>query len=496
MSTDPIVGGDLLRLITAGMYSNPLVLYREYIQNAADAIATQGSGSVRVKIDRFQSRVTIHDDGTGLSPREAVHRLIDVGHSKKDHSVDRGFRGIGRLSGLAFADQVQFTTRSCAKEPVTRVTWNGRTLRDPTLAQADVTTAIEQSTTICEITEEDWPSRFFEVTVDRINRYATSALLNDDAVRSYIGEVCPVPMANSFPLASEIHQFLETHTDHLVLDIRVNDDSRPVRRPFAETIQLTDRYGAVFKRLETRVIPAIDGNDPAAILWLAHTPYAGSIPRRLGVRGLRARIGNIQIGNDRIFEHLFLEPRFNGWCVGEVHILDKRIFPNGRRDYFEPSPHRRNLENHLGSIAYEISSQCRKASSQRNKLRNLGATIRRLRWAFDLAVSGYLHAEDATALVVRERKRIPEIKRTLAKLRGVTSNSDQEELEYVEQQLDAVDVNCASPLNGVPSNSVETVQAAFGAIAETLPPDSALEMIETILRRLSDQSHSHGRNIL
>ncbi len=496
MSADPIVGGDLLRLVTAGMYSNPLILYREYIQNAADAIASRGKGSVRIKIDRFQSRVTILDDGTGLSPQEAAHRLIDVGHSKKDHSVDRGFRGIGRLSGLAFADQIQFTTRTGSKEPVTQVTWNGRALRDAALAKSDVATAIEQSTTICQVPESDWPDRFFEVTVDRINRHAASALLNDDAVRSYIGEVCPVPMASSFPLAGEIYQFLNTHTDHMVLDVRVNDESRPVTRPFADTIQLSDRYGAVFDRLETRVIPAIDGDDPAAIVWLAHTPYAGSIPRRLGVRGLRARIGNIQIGTDKIFEHLFLEPRFNGWCVGEVHILDKRVFPNGQRDYFEPSPQQRNLENHIGAIAHEISARCRKASSQRNKLRKLGTAINQLKRACDLAVSGYLRAADASALVERERKRIPEIKQTLAKLRAITSNSDQRDLAYIDQRLDAIDVNRKPALNGVPPNSIDTVQAVFGAITETVPPDSAIDMIETILRRLSDQSHDRVRQVL
>ena len=33
--------------------------------------------------------------------------------------------------------------------------------------------------------------------------------------------------------------------------------------------------------------------------------------------------------------------------VGEVHVIDPRILPNGRRDYFEPGPHTRNLENQL-----------------------------------------------------------------------------------------------------------------------------------------------------
>ena len=490
MITGPIVGGDLLRLITAGMYDNPLVLYREYLQNAADAIASHGRGSVHVKIDRLRSQVTILDDGTGLSAGEAAHRLTDVGRSTKDRTTDRGFRGIGRLSGLAFAEQVEFTTRTRATEPVTQVTWNGRALRDPNLAQMDAAAAIDQCTTIRQASSGDWPDRFFQVTVDRINRHAASVLLNEDAVRRYVGEVCPVPMANGFPLADEIREFLGTHTDYFVLGVRLNDDSRPVERPFTETIPLTDRYGAVFERLETRLIPAIDGNDSAAIVWLAHTPYAGSIPARAGVRGLRARIGNIQVGTDRIFEHLFLEARFNGWCIGEVHILDKRLLPNGRRDYFEPSPHLRNLENHLGAIAHGIGSRCRQASSQRNKLRNISAAINRLRRARELALSGYLCSDDANALVERERNRIPGIKQTLSTLEAVTPNSDQQELTHLEIELKGIDTHTVPALARVPTNSLATVQAAFGAIAEAMPPDSALGMIETILGRFRHSVHS------
>lgn len=485
MTTDPTVGGDLLRLITAGMYDSPLILYREYLQNAADAVADQGSGTVQIMIDRIRSQVTIRDGGTGLSPREAARRLIDVGRSTKDRTLDRGFRGIGRLSALAFAEEVRFTTRTRATEPVTEVTWCGRTLRDPDLAQVDATTAIERCTTIRQLLNGDWPERFFEVRVERIHRHAASALLNEDDVRSYIGEVCPVPMANAFPLATQIRDFLATHTDYFVLDVRVNDDDAPVKRPFGETIPLTDKYGAAFERLETRVIPTIDGNDLAAIVWLAHTPYAGSIPRGVGVRGLRARMGNIQIGGDRIFEHLFLEPRFNGWCVGEVHILDKRIVPNGRRDYFESSPHQRNIENHIGAIAHEVSSRCRRASSQRNKIRHISAAINSLRRTRDFAVSGYLSPDDANALVERERQRIPEIRQILTTLGVPTSMSDQKDLAHLETQLKDIEVNPEPALNGVQPDSVATVQAAFGAIAEALPPDSAYDMVETILRRLS-----------
>ena len=490
MSDNALIGGDILRLLTSGMYDNPLVIYREYLQNAADSLASRGDGggSVRITIDPLESQVTIMDDGTGLSPTDAVRRLVQIGNSIKVSGRDRGLRGIGRLSALAFAENVHFTTRTCASEPVTRVSWSGRALRELNVAQADVKTVIEACTTVQSVPDDHWPDRFFQVSIDRVTRHAASSILNQEAVKSYIGEVCPVPFAPSFPLASEIQAFVSAHTDYLVLDVWLDGDHAPIVRPFGHAIPLGDGHSAVFKRLETRVVPQLDQDYPAAILWLAHTPYVGSISRRLAIRGLRARAGNIQIGSDDIFEHLFLETRFNGWCVGEVHIVDSRIVPNGRRDYFESNPHLRNLENHIGGIAHEISSECRRASSLRNKLRGARSAIDRVKCACDLAGAGYLCPEDAAALIGRQRERVTQIRHTLQQFQGANSHPDLHDLDLCESRLDSVELDAQLPLIDVPPNSACTLRSAFGALAESMPPDTALDMIETILRRLSGDS--------
>ena len=226
----------------------------------------------------------------------------------------------------------------------------------------------------------DWPDHFFEVTVRaRHIRHAASTLPSTATPsRTTCAQVWPVPLAPAFPLAAQITDFLSEHTNHFVFNVRLAPDTTPITRPFGATLRLTDDYAAAYERLETRLIPRLDDGDPAAVLWLAHTPYAGSIPRQLGVRGLRARSGNIQIGSDDVFRHLFHETRFNGWCVGEVHIVDSRIVPNGRRDYFEPGPHLRNLENHLGGLAYEISARCSPRILHRNRLRQAEVTLRQV----------------------------------------------------------------------------------------------------------------------
>lgn len=468
------------------MYDDPLVLFREYLQNAADSIASRGrgTGSVYIEIDPLEACITITDDGPGLSPDVALSRLVPIGNSAKNPTVDRGLRGVGRLSALAFAESVHFTTRTSRSEPVTRVSWSGRDLRDPHLQEVDAATAIKECTAVRHLPGSDWPDQFFQVAVNGVTRHAASALLNREAVRRYIAEVCPVPMSSNFPLAADVAEFLAEHECDFALEVRIDGDDRGVKRPFGPAIAVTDSYSATYDRLETRLIPRLDDHGPAAILWLAHTPYAGSIPRQLGVRGLRARSGNIQVGSDDVFRHLFNETRFNGWCIGEVHITDSRVVPNGRRDYFEPGPHLRNLENHVGAIAHEISARCRRASSHRNRLRQTEAEISQAKRTLDLAQSGYLRREDAVALLNRARERTPVVQKMLDDLQLTLSDFGHDVLAVSDCELEFADALPSLSL-GCSAEVVDALQSAFAAIAGAAPPDYALTMIETILRRFA-----------
>lgn len=484
MSEDVLVGGDILRLITVGMYDKPLNIYREYLQNAIDSLANFGysTEAVQVTIDPIQSRIVIRDYGTGLSPEDSVRRLIPIGNSKKIPGLDRGRLGIGRLAALAFAEDVHFTTRTKASEPVTRVSWNGNALRSA--ASADARTVISNCTTVRSLKNDGWPDRFFQVDIDGVTRHSASTLLNHEAVRNYIGEVCPVPMSPSFPLADAIQRFLGPYTNCFTINVTLNDSDTPVTRPFGQAIPLAGDYSAPFEMLETRLVPKLNSHSPAAVIWLAHTPYVGSISRGLSIRGLRARIGNIQIGSENIFEHLFHETRFNGWCVGEVHIVDSSIVPNARRDYFEICPHLRNLENHIGAVAHDISAKCRRASSQRNMLRGVGTNINRAKCACDLVTSGYLHPEDADVLRSRQRVSLRKIKQTVQQLNGGSPLVKTHELDQYEHILGSVDL-LRKPPPDMPSGSANSLRSAFGTIADSMPPDTALAMIKKILLRVN-----------
>ena len=486
-TSNRLVGNDIIGLITLGMYDNPLAIYREYIQNSADAIATTvnvGGRSVKISIDPTRLCVRIRDNGPGLSYGAAIRALIPVARSQKLRATDRGFRGIGRLAGLAFAQSVSFLTRSQPDQSVTRVVWDGSILRSHVLDTSEAERAIRKHVSVETVSGVNFPDHFFEVRVNRVARYAAGSILNRDAVRAYISEVCPVPMQATFPFASRVKELFGENEAPLTLDVILDDEHIPVTRQYSETIQFSQAREDCFTEFEEVHVPSLDGNGKAAIGWISHSSYLGAIPKKNRIRGVRARAGNIQIGDEKVFDHLFPEDRFNRWCVGEIHIMDARIAPNGRRDYFEPSPHVRNLENRLGAVFRRIASRCRKASSIRNRERKFLTALCQIEETYDLAISGYLSHDRAKALVENTLDRIKNIRANMGSMNshgGVIT----EKLDALERKLSGFHVkNCRQPFGDTPKREVAVYRRIFQALASvSQSPATAKEVMEAVLSR-------------
>src|SRR5262245_29882441 len=110
-----VVGKDILELLSSSMYVDPMTIYREYVQNSADAIdAARGSGLltpsdkavVEIFMDPTFRSIRIRDNGTGLDPTNFSRRLTSFGASQKRGSRARGFRGVGRLAGLGYCREL------------------------------------------------------------------------------------------------------------------------------------------------------------------------------------------------------------------------------------------------------------------------------------------------------------------------------------------------------------------------------------------------------
>ena len=131
------IGKDILELLSTSMYVEPLSMYREYVQNAADSLdsvfgeseLTSRTADVEITIDHQSRNIRITDYGIGLSSHEFYRKLTSIGGSSKRGSKARGFRGVGRLAGLAFCQELIFRTRQIGTPEVHELRWDSRKIR-------------------------------------------------------------------------------------------------------------------------------------------------------------------------------------------------------------------------------------------------------------------------------------------------------------------------------------------------------------------------------
>jgi molecular chaperone HtpG len=184
------------------------------------------------------------------------------------------------------------------------------------------------------------------------------------------------------------------------IEITLPGMEHPIYRPHRDKLELSDGKTDTFTELEMINIPGMDG-DVAAVGWVLHHGYTGALPGSTLQKGLRLRAGNIQVGDDRLLEDFFPEPRFNSWSVGEIHILDPRIVPNGRRDNFEQNTHYLNILAHLAPVARELSKRCRSSSIRRNRWREFLREVEIARETLGIIKQGAL-AKAEQARLLRE----------------------------------------------------------------------------------------------
>lgn len=376
---DVVIGKDVLELLSSSMYVDPMSIYREYVQNSADAIddaRSQGvlgpksKGTVQISFDVPNRTVRIRDNGTGIEKTHFKARMTAFGGSRKRGTKARGFRGVGRLAGIGYCQELIFRTRAAGENRASELRWDCKKIKSvlrSTDFSGDLADLVRQVVTWRQTEAKGLPDHFFEVELRGIVRQKSDLLLDPKAVETYLSQTTPIPFSPSFALGEIVNSQLESQLALGTLDLEITGIGQ-VFRPHQDRIEIKDGVPDSFTDVQFVSIPAVD-QGLAAFGWILHHGYKGAIPASANVRGLRLRVGNIQVGDERILEDLFPEPRFNAWSVGEIHILDQRVTPNGRRDHFEQNVHYMNVLNHLGPIARDISQRCRISSVKRNWLR-------------------------------------------------------------------------------------------------------------------------------
>lgn len=358
------VGKNILDNLTTGMYSDSKVIYREYIQNACDQIdlATQigllapNEGSVDIFTDSHKRYISIKDNATGVRSEMFIEDVGDIANSNKQIGKNKGFRGIGRLCGLAYCKTLKFTTSYAGESVKSIMTCDAQKMRAMLVENKKYTLDEIWDAIVTYSTENEMPEKhYFEVEMFDINKENTD-LLDDAKVREYLSFIAPVPYKNTFILRTHIYSYAKT--------IGYNIDEYCVRvngcQIFKEyTTKLKEQSGSSLKnydeisKLEFKDFRDTNGN-LIAWMWVGLSRFEKQIPKANAMRGLRVRSANIQLGNDDVLTALFKEPRGNYYFVGEVFAVDKQLVPNSQRDYFNENETRVLFEDLLRVYFFDV----------------------------------------------------------------------------------------------------------------------------------------------
>lgn len=503
-SHDVVIGKDILELLSTSMYVDPMTVYREYVQNAADSIdharergiIRSNEGSVWIRVDPNQRMISIRDDGASIPGNEFVERLTNLGASRKRGTAARGFRGVGRLAGLGYCQELVFRGRVDGEERVSELRWDGRALK-AILRSADhgknLRALVRDVVTTRQVKAADEPPRFFEVQMRGVIRHRDDRLLSESAVADYLCQVAPLPFSPEFKFARQITEALESSVRLGHLAVHVNDSQSPLFRPFRDEMKVDGKTEALFTSLELRNLVGMDGSI-GAVAWVLHHEYSGALSSRTLIKGLRLRSGNIQVGDHTLLEYLFPEARFNSWAVGEIHIIDPRILANGRRDNFEHSVHLDNVLNQLAPVAREIARHCRQSSISRKWQREFelhrdaaleqakavgrGGITRRSR---QVHVDAALKSLKAMRKVLELRHLDDEVRKGLADKAAVA--------ESRVNKLLGQGAAASDPLEALPASRKAAYQHVISLIYEcSANRIAAGALIERLLARLADEA--------
>lgn len=455
--SEPVAGKFLLEILTKGMYSNPMHIYREYIQNASDSIdqavaigvLNTAEAEIHISIDNRDRSIVIRDNGLGLPLSIAENKLMNVGASDKDGVTERGFRGIGRLGGLAYADTVQFITSAIGDTEKTVMTCDCVRLQQLLQkSNTETTDIMETFRTISDFKRlpEETGEHYFEVRLIGVPK--ESGLLDEEDAVRYLAETAPVDFdSQQFVQARKIREhFCEKGFPITCYKILRGERRKPIYKLYSRSMstgqQERTKTKDYVRDIEFVYKEASDGR-PLYIGWIAITDFSGTISDE-AIQGIRFRKGNILVGDNSTFAKFFplssLEGgRANKCFAGEIHALHAELTPNSQRDDFEPSTVYNEMRESLSEWAGAINKKYRRGTSEATSaLRNLTKLNAEQKELEEKVASGSITSDEKREQIAGQLEKLTQNREKAAKIvrkaldRGTF---DEERKATVEQAL-------------------------------------------------------------
>ena len=512
-----VVGKNVLESLTTGMYSINKIVYREYIQNSADAIdravrdgiLNKDDNRIDIKINSNRREIRIRDNGTGIQTDKVYNTLGDIGKSQKDFKTEKGFRGIGRLGGLGYCEELQFITSYSGESVKTITSWDCKKLKEllqPNKAKdmdvINVVNAVTQQRT----EDENKDDHYFEVVLIGIDE-ENENLLNIAEIKDYLSQVSPVPFNfQRFSQLTKVKDKLkELNRPADEYNIFLNNEQ--IYKPYRNRVLAGQKEKDFIKEIE--FFQGYKDNGELFFLgWYSITDLSGAIKEN-DINGIRVRKHNILIGDNHSLDAFFgnnpTYQRFNRWFVGEIYVFDENLIPNARRDDFEKNSTYSAFKEEVEKTTYQklriLPHSHSQERSERKVITSSESEIEKIKKELDNGLT--------TTSKERILGKIDSLEKKVKTVTGKVANTNSEEntdikrkikiLEKKEKIIEGIENLITKVIKSnhyktdripasYPKNVRKVIQRIFEVIDRTLPEGQAQELQDRILEDLKTKA--------
>jgi len=393
-SGEELVYAAAVLILSEDLYPRKLEIIREYIQNASDALddfrpvaeVVEDHWEPVIKISIQGHSLLIFDTGTGMDA-EDIPKLKRIAYSEKMLGEEAGYKGIGRLAGIAVADKLKISSTSYGDPKLHLFEFRAGDMREEISKnkrlgiQEPATLVINRHTSITT-TDVDKESHYTLVEIRDI-RDSCLDILEVDKLKEYIADIAPVEFApdTEFQYGSLISQklrehvpdyspkaiYLATPTGERLRIYKPYINQMTLATPNFIEVQHPDRpqelmaycwYATKGRDMLGRIRPAgkifsVDGTDPEAKHRLA---------------GLVYKLFGFSIGDRTLPQRTLWTVTLTRaqWFTGEIHLVDKTVLPTTDRSNFVENDSREKLYRQASAaISYKLNKEAQQISDDR-----------------------------------------------------------------------------------------------------------------------------------
>ncbi len=364
------VGRSMLETITVALYENPIILFREYVQNSLDAhnmAVDAGAPEIRnlevtITVDETNRTIVIRDNGYGIETYVRFEdRMLSIGssHQLKDRTQYIGFRGIGRISGLPFCKKLTFRNKAPNSTEVHECTWKGEEYRKKLSDESagdDLSTIIDEIVTVDKKKAEakDTSKHYFEVVLEGYSDDIHETL-NDTNFKQKLIRMLPLQYDRGFKGATTImsryKSFMKEDLKRFMIPVKLDGES--LCKSYDDSFILDSDI--IFWEVRGKKKKDQSLGDKIGLLWFTFAAHLKD-HKNDQYYGILTRSKNVLMGGNDTFAQVadsnssyvttFREMTQALLGVfGELLINSQHLSDNSRRDWFLPDEHSRDLNN-------------------------------------------------------------------------------------------------------------------------------------------------------